>query len=44
LTSLGGSLDSLTSLKSFNPAKLAPLSKQLASTCKGDLAGVPLPG
>jgi small-conductance mechanosensitive channel len=44
LTSLGGSLNSLSSLKSFNPGQLAPTSKQLSSICKGNLAGVPLPG
>jgi len=44
LNSLGGSLSSLTKLNGFDPGKLAPLSKQLSSTCKGELAGVPLPG
>jgi hypothetical protein len=44
LNGLGGSLSSLTKLNGFNPGKLAPLSKQLSSTCKGELAGVPLPG
>ena len=44
LNSLGGSLNSLTKLNGFNPGTLAPLSKQLSTTCKGELAGVPLPG
>jgi hypothetical protein len=46
LNTLGGKLGSggLAGLKSFNPGKVAPLSKQLSSTCKGELAGVPLPG
>jgi hypothetical protein len=44
LTSLGASTNSVTSLKSFNPGKLTPLSKQLATQCKGQLSGVPLPG
>jgi hypothetical protein len=44
LKTLGGSLTSVTALKSFNPGQLAPLSKQLAASCKGQLSGVPLPG
>jgi len=44
LTNLGGSLNSLTKLNGFNPGRLAPLSKQLSTTCKGELSGVPLPG
>jgi hypothetical protein len=44
LSSLGASTNSVTGLKSFNPGTLAPLSKQLASECKGQLSGVPLPG
>jgi hypothetical protein len=44
LNSLGASLNSLTKVSGFNPGQLAPLSKQLSSTCKGELAGVPLPG
>jgi hypothetical protein len=44
LNSLGASLNSLTKANGFNPGQLTPLSKQLSTTCKGELAGVPLPG
>jgi hypothetical protein len=44
LNSLGGSLSSVTAFKSFNAGNVGPTSKQLASTCKGELSGVPLPG
>jgi hypothetical protein len=43
MASLGTSLNSLSSLKSFDPHKLTPLSKQLASTCKGQHSGAPQP-
>jgi hypothetical protein len=43
MASLGTSLNSLNSLKSFDPHKLTPLSKQLAATCKGQHSGAPQP-